>query len=83
MKKLQGDLDGTLADQTRALEIDPGLPEAYAERATIHAERGDTAATAADLRQALAVAPRGWVHRPAVEAVLRQIEGAGEKPRKE
>ena len=56
-----------------ALRLDPGFAKALARRATARAALGTPAAAAADLRAALAVAPRP--DRGPLRARLRDLEG--------
>ena len=56
-----------------ALRLDPGFAKALARRATARAALGAPAAAAADLRAALAVAPRP--DRGPLRARLRDLEG--------
>jgi len=58
------ELSAALDDFTRAIELDPRLPDAYLARARLRP-------TVGDLERALAVAPRGWEGRSEAEAELR------------
>jgi tetratricopeptide (TPR) repeat protein len=64
-------LDFATAEQTyrAALELDPGLGEAWCGLALLHTQRGDAAAALAAARQGLK-----QPHTPAQDALLRGLE---------
>ena len=58
MKKNQnGDVDGTIADLTRAIELDPKFALAYARRAAMKLTRRDVAGAVSDASRAIALDP--------------------------
>ena len=71
--------DEAYRDFTRVLELDPKNAEAYLGRAEVWRRRGDAAGLRRNLEAALAVAPRGWPKRQAVDSELRG--GTGQRTR--
>ena len=67
-------IDEAYRDFTRATEIDPRLSDAYCGRAEVWRRRGSKADARRNLEVALAVAPRRWDRRRAVEAELRALK---------
>jgi tetratricopeptide (TPR) repeat protein len=51
------DLDGALVDETRAIQLDPGLAIAWQNRGVVRATRGDLDGGVADLTRAIELAP--------------------------
>jgi len=73
------DLDGAIADATRAIEIDPKLVEAYVLRGAAKEDKGDLEAAISDFNLALEVDPRSWAAyamRGAAKGKRRDFEGA-------
>lgn len=70
------DLAGATADWSEALRRDPDLVEAYHARGVALEALGRPEAAAADYREALARAPRGWPGRPDVLRRLAALEAA-------
>ena len=53
----KGDLDGALAEFTRAIEIDPSYAGAYADRGIVKWKKGDARGTLADYTRAIEIYP--------------------------
>jgi tetratricopeptide (TPR) repeat protein len=58
VRQRQGDVDGALADLTRAVELDPGYGVAWLGRGNLFNERGEVDAAIADYTKAIEVSPR-------------------------
>ncbi len=57
-RRATGDLEGAIADCTKALELDPGYREALGNRGAVRRESGDLDGAIADYQKALALDPR-------------------------
>jgi tetratricopeptide (TPR) repeat protein len=57
-KKAKGDLDGAIADYSKAVEINPRYAEAYANRGLARKTKGDLDGAIADYDEAIALNPR-------------------------
>jgi tetratricopeptide (TPR) repeat protein len=71
LKGIAGDLDGTIADCSEALRLQPLLADAWANRGMARLQKGDTAGARTDLETALRVAPPDWPQRARFESLLR------------
>ena len=56
-KRAKGDLDGALADYSRAIELKPDLAAAWTYRAAIRRENGDLPGALADRNTSLELNP--------------------------
>ncbi|MBI4612590.1 MAG: tetratricopeptide repeat protein [Planctomycetes bacterium] len=56
-RSLQNDLEGALADLTRAIELDPGLGSAYLNRGAVRKAMGDLEGAIADYTRAAEIGP--------------------------
>ena len=54
---MKGDLDGALADENKAVEIDPNIAEAYYNRGFIKRAKGDLDGALADETKAIELNP--------------------------
>ena len=79
VRRERGDLDGAIADHTKAIELDPGNAAAWNHRGYARRAKGDVAGAAADYAAALRVAPPGWPGRVAVERDLAAMQAPGSR----
>src|SRR3954470_12114946 len=56
-KRAQGDLDGALADYTKAIELKPDFAVAYSNRSLVRLARKDVTGALADLETAISLSP--------------------------
>jgi len=57
-KYARGDIEGALVDFTKAIELDPGLPEAYRNRGMMRMVKKDRNGALADFNKAIELNPR-------------------------
>ena len=62
-KQVKGDLDGAIADHTRALELDPRYVKAYYNRGRVHYYKGAFAAAGSDLARSQEIKPNVYAAR--------------------
>lgn len=77
----RAELEGAVADTTRALQLAPRLAAAWATRAQARLALGDLEGAAADAEQALAIDPsqaRAWEARAGLALTRGQLGAAGE-----
>jgi lipoprotein NlpI len=75
----KGDLDGALADYTRAIEIDPHYAEAYFNRGLVKHAKGDTDGALADFTRAIEISPGNadfYDNRASVRYERGDLDGA-------
>lgn len=75
-----GDNDGAIADFTREIAVNPGLPGAYVQRGRLRLDvKKDNAGARADYDKAVAVEPAfamGWSHRSRARLMAGDLPGA-------
>ena len=74
-----GDLDGAIASASRAIELDPGLATAWANRGLARGKKGDREGEIADETRALELAPRlaaVWCNRGSARSRTGDWDGA-------
>ena len=80
MKRIpQGDLQGAIGCATRAIELDPGLALAWAERSRARWGTGDLDGALADATKAIDLDPglaRGWAFRGTARLAKHELEAA-------
>ena len=72
-REAKGDLDGAIAEYTRAIELDPRYADAYLNRANTQADKGDMGHAIADYNRALEINPalaRAYAGRGGVKGDL-------------
>jgi regulator of sirC expression with transglutaminase-like and TPR domain len=67
---MKGDPDGAIADETRAIELDPGLALPWAIRGAARSDKGNLEEAIADLERFLELAPQD----PQAPEVRRGLE---------
>ncbi len=72
-----GRLGDALADADRAVLLHPEFPDARYNRGVIRAASGDDAGAAADVAEALRMAPQNWAGREQAEAFLAALRARG------
>ena len=78
-KQRKGDLDGAIADYTKAIEIDPQYADAYSNRGFAKSAKGDRDGAIADCTKAIEIDPRhadAYANRGNVKWNSRDFEGA-------
>jgi tetratricopeptide (TPR) repeat protein len=78
-KRLRGDVDGAIAELTRAIELEPGLARAWARRGFARGSKGDHEGAIADYARALELDPKSagaWDGRAWVRADRGDYDGA-------
>jgi lipoprotein NlpI len=58
VKRIKSDLDGAVADYSRAIEIDPNYRDAYINRGNARSEKGDPDGAVADYSRAIEIDPK-------------------------
>jgi tetratricopeptide (TPR) repeat protein/predicted Ser/Thr protein kinase len=74
-----GDLEGAIADYTRAVELDPSDASSWNNRASARRDRGDLAGAMADYDRALKEDPgraTAWANRASARLMLGEVEQA-------
>jgi tetratricopeptide (TPR) repeat protein len=88
-KQAKGDLDGAIADHTRAIELDPKYVPAYNDRGTAKQDKGDLDGAIADYTRAIELHPKyvpaynnmAWLLATAADAAVRDGRKAVEYAR--
>jgi tetratricopeptide (TPR) repeat protein len=78
-KQHEGDLDGAIADYTRAIELNPNYPEAYNNRGNIKGAKEDHDGAIADLSRAIELDPKHTIsynNRGVQRLEKHDLEGA-------
>ena len=78
-KELAGDIDGALADYTRAIDLDPGRALAWVSRGIARDRKHDAEGAIADSTRALELDPtlaRAWLNRGIARARAGDADGA-------
>jgi mitochondrial import receptor subunit TOM70 len=76
---LEGDVNGAMEDLTKAIELDPSLPQAYIKRASMQLELGDKDKAAADFEKATEQSqddPDIFYHRAQLHFILGEFADA-------
>lgn len=75
----KGDLDGAIADYTKAIEIDPRYARAYDNRGSARAKKGDPDGAIADYSKAIELDPRyplAYIGRGLARSDKGDLDGA-------